>query len=167
MSPSFIINILPHHTLSNHPLPHHRTRSRRRRPLLPVTTSVALRIGPSSVMRPPPCQTPLKAPVRGSSPSDASSPQQVTTVSCCKAPRQWPNWATGSMGSEASSHLSAAPPAAGLPTTLMLRGRECWKYALESTGFDALVGSDGFDPLVGSDGFDPLWCKSLNEPQML
>jgi hypothetical protein len=34
----------------------------------------------------------------------------------------------------------------------------CWKYALESTGFD---------PLVGSDGFDPLWCKSLNGPQML
>jgi hypothetical protein len=23
----------------------------------------------------------------------------------------------------------------------------CWKYALESTGFDPLVGSDGFDPL--------------------
>jgi hypothetical protein len=38
------------------------------------------------------------------------------------------------------------------------RGPECWKYALESTGFD---------PLVGSDGFDPLWCKSPNGPQML
>jgi hypothetical protein len=37
-------------------------------------------------------------------------------------------------------------------------GRGCWKYALESTGFD---------PLVGSDGFDPLWCKSPNGPQML
>jgi hypothetical protein len=23
----------------------------------------------------------------------------------------------------------------------------CWKYALEPTGFDPLVGSDGFDPL--------------------
>jgi hypothetical protein len=23
----------------------------------------------------------------------------------------------------------------------------CWKYALESTGFDSLVDSDGFDPL--------------------
>jgi hypothetical protein len=34
----------------------------------------------------------------------------------------------------------------------------CWKYALEPTGFD---------PLVGSDGFDPLWCKSPNGPQML
>jgi hypothetical protein len=34
----------------------------------------------------------------------------------------------------------------------------CWKYALESTGFD---------PLVGSDGFDPLWYKSPNGPQML
>jgi hypothetical protein len=34
----------------------------------------------------------------------------------------------------------------------------CWKYALESTGYD---------PLVGSDGFDPLWCKSPNGPQML
>jgi hypothetical protein len=34
----------------------------------------------------------------------------------------------------------------------------CWKYAIESTGFD---------PLVGSDGFDPLWCKSPNGPQML
>jgi hypothetical protein len=33
-----------------------------------------------------------------------------------------------------------------------------WKYALEPTGFD---------PLVGSDGFDPLWCKSPNGPQML
>jgi hypothetical protein len=38
------------------------------------------------------------------------------------------------------------------------RRRGCWKYALESTGFD---------PLVGSDGFDPLWCKSPNGPQML
>jgi hypothetical protein len=38
------------------------------------------------------------------------------------------------------------------------RGAECWKYALEPTGFD---------PLVGSDGFDPLWCKSSNGPQML
>jgi hypothetical protein len=37
-------------------------------------------------------------------------------------------------------------------------GPPCWKYALESTGFD---------PLVGSDGFDPLWCKSPNGPQML
>jgi hypothetical protein len=36
--------------------------------------------------------------------------------------------------------------------------RPCWKYALDSTGFD---------PLVGSDGFDPLWCKSPNGPQML
>jgi hypothetical protein len=35
---------------------------------------------------------------------------------------------------------------------------DCWKYALEPTGFD---------PLVGSDGFDPLWCKSPNGPQML
>jgi hypothetical protein len=34
----------------------------------------------------------------------------------------------------------------------------CWKYALEPTGFD---------PLVDSDGFDPLWCKSPNGPQML
>jgi hypothetical protein len=34
----------------------------------------------------------------------------------------------------------------------------CWKYALESTGFD---------PLVDLDGFDPLWCKSPNGPQML
>jgi hypothetical protein len=34
----------------------------------------------------------------------------------------------------------------------------CWKYALEPTGFD---------PLVGSDGFDPLWCKSPNGPHML
>jgi hypothetical protein len=34
----------------------------------------------------------------------------------------------------------------------------CWKYALEPTGFDSLVGSDGFDPL---------WCKSPNGPQML
>jgi transposase-like protein len=34
----------------------------------------------------------------------------------------------------------------------------CWKYALEPTEFD---------PLVGSDGFDPLWCKSPNGPQML
>jgi hypothetical protein len=41
------------------------------------------------------------------------------------------------------------------------------KYALESTGFDPLVGSDGFDPLVGSDGFGPLWCKSPNGTQML
>jgi hypothetical protein len=40
---------------------------------------------------------------------------------------------------------------------LVARGN-CWKYALESTGFD---------PLVGSDGFDPLWCKSPNGPQML
>jgi hypothetical protein len=38
------------------------------------------------------------------------------------------------------------------------RRRRCWKYVLESTGFD---------PLVGSDGFDPLWCKSPNGPQML
>jgi hypothetical protein len=36
--------------------------------------------------------------------------------------------------------------------------RSCWKYALEPTGFD---------PLVGSDGFDPLWCKRPNGPQML
>jgi hypothetical protein len=41
--------------------------------------------------------------------------------------------------------------------TFGLRG-SCWKYALEPTGFD---------PLVGSDGFDPLWCKSSNGPQML
>jgi hypothetical protein len=105
MSPSFIINILPHHTLSNHPPPHHRTRSRRRRPLLPVTTSVALRIGPSSVMRPPPCQTPLKAPVRGSSPSDASSPQQVTTVSCCARHQdsgQTAYWIDGERGEQSS-----------------------------------------------------------------
>jgi hypothetical protein len=27
------------------------------------------------------------------------------------------------------------------------KGKNCWKYALESTGFDPLVGSDGFDPL--------------------
>jgi hypothetical protein len=26
-------------------------------------------------------------------------------------------------------------------------GDGCWKYALEPTGFDPLVGSDGFDPL--------------------
>jgi hypothetical protein len=25
--------------------------------------------------------------------------------------------------------------------------KQCWKYALEPTGFDALVDSDGFDPL--------------------
>jgi hypothetical protein len=30
---------------------------------------------------------------------------------------------------------------------------DCWKYALEPTGFD---------PLVDSDGFDPLWCMSYN-----
>jgi hypothetical protein len=39
-----------------------------------------------------------------------------------------------------------------------ISGEGCWKYALKSTGFD---------PLVGSDGFDPLWCKSPNGPQML
>jgi hypothetical protein len=40
----------------------------------------------------------------------------------------------------------------------LVQVRDCWKYALEPSGFD---------PLVGSDGFDPLWCKSPNEPQML
>jgi hypothetical protein len=46
------------------------------------------------------------------------------------------------------------------PSTLCCRARTlpCWKYALETTGFD---------PLVGLDGFDPLWCKSPNGPQML
>jgi hypothetical protein len=39
-----------------------------------------------------------------------------------------------------------------------VRSTSCWKYALEPTGFD---------PLVGSDGFDPLWHKSPNGPQML
>jgi hypothetical protein len=38
------------------------------------------------------------------------------------------------------------------------RRTDCWKYALEPTELD---------PLVGSDGFDPLWCKSPNGPQML
>jgi hypothetical protein len=42
--------------------------------------------------------------------------------------------------------------------TLTAGGSSYWKYALESTGFD---------PLVGSDGFDPLWCKSPNGSQML
>jgi hypothetical protein len=46
-----------------------------------------------------------------------------------------------------------------LPHLETLRGGCCcWKYALEPTRFD---------PLVGSDGFDPLWCKSPNRPQML
>jgi hypothetical protein len=46
-----------------------------------------------------------------------------------------------------------------LPHLETLRGAWCcWKYALEPTGFD---------PLVGSDGFDPLWCKSPNGPQVL
>jgi hypothetical protein len=40
----------------------------------------------------------------------------------------------------------------------LTRTLKCWKYALESTRFD---------PLVGSDGFDPLWFKSPNGPQML
>jgi hypothetical protein len=40
----------------------------------------------------------------------------------------------------------------------VVRCPSCCKYALESTGFD---------PLVGSDGFDLLWCKSPNGPQML
>jgi hypothetical protein len=34
----------------------------------------------------------------------------------------------------------------------------CWKYALEPTGFDSLVGSDGFHSLL---------CKRPNGPQML
>jgi hypothetical protein len=44
------------------------------------------------------------------------------------------------------------------PGAKVLEVALCWKYALESTGFDLLVGSDGFDPL---------WCKSPNGPQML
>jgi hypothetical protein len=44
------------------------------------------------------------------------------------------------------------------PSSFVDAGENCWKYALESTGFD---------PLVGSDGFDLLWCKSPNGPQML
>jgi hypothetical protein len=44
------------------------------------------------------------------------------------------------------------------PYETLVKVGDCWKYALESTGFD---------PLVGSDGFDPLWCKSPNGPQML
>jgi DNA-directed RNA polymerase specialized sigma54-like protein len=41
---------------------------------------------------------------------------------------------------------------------MKIQSAMCWKYALEPTGFDSLVGSDGFDPL---------WCKSPNGPQML
>jgi hypothetical protein len=63
-------------------------------------------------------------------------------------------------------HMPHAPPAMHIwPLcysvtflTTFFDVTNCWKYALEPTGFD---------PLVDSDGFDPLWCKSPNGPQML
>jgi hypothetical protein len=61
------------------------------------------------------------------------------------------------MGCWKSSVCGGNMGGAGVVSSQFLRGF-CWKYALESTGFD---------PLVGSDGFDTLWCKSPNGPQML
>jgi hypothetical protein len=55
-------------------------------------------------------------------------------------------------------HALEYPPNDEVMTLGQAIGQRCWKYALEPTGFD---------PLVGSDGFDLLWCRSPNGPKML
>jgi hypothetical protein len=89
---------------------------------------------------------------------DVCSQSEATLIIC----GAWSLWT----GRNARNHdkrsmnagVAARHVARMVEDVICLKYDNCWKYALEPTGFD---------PLVDSDGFDPLWCKSPNGPQML